>query len=118
MRVSNPYGEAPPPRDPPPAQPRDIKGWAVAVGVVLGLGATFVWMFIIFVVALSMENAPDSLPDWLIFVLFILPLPASILLLSVRRTRQAAAGFVMGMAIGTLLVAGLCSSFIVPGLVT
>ena len=46
-----------------------------------------------------MENSP-RLPDWLIFVLFILPLPVSILLLCFRRTRQAAAGFVMGMAIG------------------
>ena len=118
MRVSNPYGEAPPPREPPPDPPRQVKGWAVAVGVVLGLVATFVWMFIIFVVALSMENSPDSFPDWLIFALFILPLPASILLLCFRRTRQAAAGFVMGMAIGTLLVAGLCGSLIVPGLVT
>jgi hypothetical protein len=116
--VSNPYGEAPPPRDQPPhGQPGQIKGWAVATGIVIGLVVTFAWMFLIFIVALSMENSPDSLPDWLIFGLFILPLPASILLLCFRRTRQAAAGIVMGMAIGTLLVAGLCSSFIVPGLV-
>jgi hypothetical protein len=116
--VSNPYGEAPPPRDPASdGQSRPIKGWAVATGIVIGLVGTFAWMFVIFIVALSMENSPDSLPDWLIFALFILPLPASILLLCVRRTRQAAAGIVMGLAIGTLLVAGLCSSFIVPGLV-
>jgi len=116
--VSNPYGEAPPPRDPASAaQAHQIKGWAVATGVVLGLVATFVWMFVVFIVALSFENSPDSAPDWLIFALFVLPLPASVLLLCFRRTRQAAAGFVMGLAIGTLLVAGLCSSFIVPGLV-
>ena len=108
MRVSNPYAEG---------EPRQVRGWAVVIGVVLGLVATFVWMFVIFIVALSMESSPDSLPDWLIFVLFILPLPASILLLCFRRTRQAATGIVMGMAIGTLVVAGLCSSFIVPGLV-
>jgi hypothetical protein len=32
------------------------------------------------------------------------------LLLCFRRTRQMAAGLVMGMAIGTLALAGLCGS--------
>ena len=117
--MSNPYGEAPPPQEPPHAQqPAQVRGWAVAVGIVIGLVVTIVWMFVVFIVALSMENSTKSLPDWLIFALFILPLPASILLLCFRRTRQAAAGFVMGMAIGTLVVAGLCSSFFVPSLVS
>ena len=115
--TNNPYGEAPPPGDPSPEPPREVKGWAVAVGIGLGLVATFVWMLIVFIVALSMENDTKRLPDWLVFALFVLPLPVSILLLCVRRTRQAAAGFVMGMAIGTLMIAGLCTSFIVPGLV-
>jgi hypothetical protein len=115
--TNNPYGEAPPPGDPSPEPPREVKGWAVAVGIGLGLVATFVWMLIVFIVALSIENDTKRLPDWLVFALFVLPLPVSILLLCVRRTRQAAAGFVMGMAIGTLMIAGLCTSFIVPGLV-
>ena len=115
--TNNPYGEAPPPGDPSPEPRREVKGWAVAVGIGLGLVATFVWMLIVFVVALSMDNDTKRLPDWLVFALFVLPLPVSILLLCVRRTRQAAAGFVMGMAIGTLMIAGLCTSFIVPGLV-
>jgi hypothetical protein len=115
--TNNPYGEAPPPGDPSPDPPHEIRGWAVAVGIVLGLVATLVWMLIVFFVALSMENDTQRLPDWLIFALFVLPLPVSILLLCIRRTRQAAAGFVMGMAIGTIMIAGLCSSFIVPGLV-
>jgi len=115
--TNNPYGEAPPPGDPSPEPPRQVTGWAVAVGIVLGLVATFAWLFIVFIVALSMENDTKRLPDWLIFALFVLPLPVSILLLCFRRTRQAGAGFVMGMAIGTLMIAGLCSSFIVPGLV-
>jgi hypothetical protein len=46
-------------------------------------------------------------------VLFVLPLPVSILLLCLRRTRQAAAGFVMGLAIGTIVLAGFCSSLVV-----
>ena len=86
-------------------------------GVVLGIVATFVWMLIVFVVALSQENSSNGIPDWLVFVLFFLPLPLSVLLLVFRRTRQAAAGFVMGLAIGVLVLAGLCSSLVVlPGL--
>ena len=115
--TNNPYGEAPPPGDPTPAPTREVKGWGVVIGIALGLVATFVWMLIVFIVALSMDNDTKRLPDWLVFALFVLPLPVSILLLCVRRTRQAAAGFVMGMAIGTLMIAGLCTSFIVPGLV-
>jgi hypothetical protein len=118
--VSNPYGEAPPPAEPPDEPPRQIRGWAVVIGVVLGLVGTFVWMLVIFIAAysLSMEQAEaNAASDGLVFALFILPLPLSILLLCFRRTRQAAAGFVMGMAIGTLVLAGICGSFIVPGLV-
>ena len=116
--MSNPYCEAPPPQDPSAGrEPHEIRGHLVALGIVLGLVATFVWMFVVFIVALSLENSPSTSSDWLIFAFLILPLPVSILLLCVRRTRQAAAGFVMGLAIGTLLVAGLCSSIVVPGLV-
>ena len=121
MPVSNPYGEAPPPRQSPEEPVREVRGWLVAIGVVLGLVGTFVWMTIVFIVAysFSMEQATSSdRIDALVFVSFILPFPVALLLLVFRRTRQAAAGFVMGMAIGTLLVAGVCSSFIVPGLVT
>jgi hypothetical protein len=116
---NNPYGEAPPPPDPPSGEPpREVKGWAVAIGIVLGLFGTVVWMTIVFTVAysFSMEQATNS-TDALVFVFFILPFPVALLLLCFRRTRQAAAGFVLGMAIGTLLIAGLCTSIIVPGLV-
>ena len=110
MRVSNPYGAG-------PDEPRQVRGGLVAVGVVLGIVATFVWMVVVFIVALSQENNSGGIPDWLVFVLFFLPLPVSILLLVFRRTRQAAAGFVMGLAIGVLVLAGLCSGLVVlPGL--
>jgi drug/metabolite transporter (DMT)-like permease len=115
--TNNPYGEAPPPGEPTPGrEPHEIKGPLVALGIVLGLVATFVWMFAVFIVALSLENSTSSTSDGLVFALLILPLPLSIGLLCWRRTRQAAAGFVMGLAIGTLALAGLCSSFVVPGL--
>ncbi len=114
--TNNPYGEAPPPGDPSPKPPREVSGWEVAIGIVIGLVATFVWMVIVFVVALSMENDTERLPDGVVFVLFILPFPVAILLLCFQRTRQMAAGLVMGMAIGTLALAGLCGSLILPSL--
>jgi hypothetical protein len=101
--VSNPYGGG-------PDQPGRIRGGAVAGGIVLGIVGTIVWMTIVFVAVLSVSSEGDTgAYDWLIGILFFLPLPVSILLLVFRRTRQAAAGFVMGLAIGTLVLAGLCS---------
>jgi drug/metabolite transporter (DMT)-like permease len=111
--VSNPYGEG-------PDEPRRVRGWAVAVGIIVGLVGSVVWMTVVFVVAYSLSSEQSrSGPgvDWLVFVVFILPLPVSILLLCFRRTRQAAAGLVMGVAIGVLVLAGVCGSFLVPGLV-
>ena len=107
--MSNPYGDA-------PREPHEVKGHLVALGIVLGLVATFVWMFVVFIVVLSLENSSDGPADWLVGLLFVLPLPVSIVLLCLRRTRQAAAGFVMGLAIGTIVLAGFCSSLLVPGI--
>jgi hypothetical protein len=110
VRVSNPYAGG-------PDVPNRVRGGLVALGVVLGVVATFVWMAVVLVVGISQENNPGKIPDWVVFVLFFLPLPLSILLLVFRRTRQAAAGFVMGLAIGVLVLAGLCSGLVVlPGL--
>lgn len=116
---NNPYGEAPPPRDASPDPPRQVKGWVVAIGIVLGLVVTVVWMTTVFATAYSFTpeaGRSSTVADVLIFILFIAPLPASILLLCFRRTRQMAAGLVMGMAIGTLALAGLCGSLILPSL--
>jgi hypothetical protein len=88
----------------------------IVLGVVLGIVATFVWFFLVFVFALSLENDASAPADWLVFLLFVLPLPLSIVLLVVRRTRQAAAGFVMGLAIGTIAIAGFCASLTLPGI--
>jgi len=110
VRVSNPYGDG-------PDEPRKIRGWAVAIGIGLGLVGTFIWMIVVFAVAYSFEaetSRSGGASEWLIFLLFILPFPVAVLLLCFRRTRQAAAGFVLGMAIGSLAIAGLCGSIIVP----
>ncbi len=109
--MSNPYGA---PRE--PREPHEVKGHMVVLGIVLGFVATFAWMFVVFIVVLSFENSADGPPDLLVFVLFVLPLPVSILLLCLRRTRQAAAGFVMGLAIGTIALAGFCGSLIVSNI--
>ena len=110
MRVSNPYAGG-------PDEPNQVRGGLVALGVVLGIVATFVWRAVVLVVGISQENNSGGIADWVVFVLFFLPLPLSILLLVFRRTRQAAAGFVMGLAIGVLVLAGLCSGLVVlPGL--
>jgi hypothetical protein len=110
VRVSNPYAGG-------PGEPSPIRGGLVALGVVLGVVATFVWMAVVLVFGISQENNSGGIADWVVFVLFFLPLPLSVLLLLFRRTRQAAAGFVMGLAIGVLVLAGLCSSLVVlPGL--
>ena len=114
--MSNPYTGGPVDE---PDQPRQIRGWAVAIGVVLGLIGTFVWMVVVFAVAYSWEaetSRSGGASDWLIFLLFILPFPLAILLLCFRRTRQAAAGLILGLAIGSLAIAGLCGSMFVPGL--
>jgi hypothetical protein len=102
--VTNPYGAG-------PDVPRRINGWMVAIGIVLGIVATVVWLAVVLVFAVSQENSP-SFPDWLAFVLFFLPLPVSVLLLCLRRTRHMAAGLVMGLAIGTIVLAGLCGSLL------
>lgn len=107
--MSDPSGGA-------PHEPRELRGPVVALGIVLGLVATFVWMFAVFILALSGENGSGggtSIPDGLIVSLFALPLPVSILMLCFRRTRQAGAGFVMGLAIGSLVLAGFCSGIVV-----
>jgi hypothetical protein len=111
--MSNPYGGG-------SDEPGRIRGWAVVIGIIVGIVGTVIWMTGVFVVAYSLSSETsrsNGRYDWLIFVLFILPLPLAILLLCFRRTRQAAAGLVMGLAIGTLVLAGLCSGLVaLPGL--
>jgi hypothetical protein len=109
--VSNPYGDQ-------SDQPGGIRGWLVVIGAVVGLVTTVVWMSVVFFVAYSFsgDSGSSTAADVLVLVLFISPLPISVLLLCFRRTRQAAAGFVMGLAIGTLVLAGLCGSMLLSSL--
>jgi hypothetical protein len=110
--VSNPYGDE-------SDRPDGIRAWLVVMGAVAGLVVTVVWMTVVFAVAYSFsaeQGRSSTLADVLVFALFIAPLPISVLLLCFRRTRQAAAGFVMGLAVGTLILAGLCGSMLLTSL--
>ena len=49
--TNNPYGEAPAPGGPSPEPPRQVRGWVVAIGIVLGLVVTVVWLTTVFAVA-------------------------------------------------------------------
>ena len=102
--MSNPYGEG-------PDEPGRIRAGLVVIGIVIGFVVTIAWMFLAVVVAISQENSP-GFPEWLGITLLLLPLPVAVVLLCLRRTRQAAAGLVMGLAIRTIVFAGVCASFI------
>ena len=77
-------------------------------GIILGVVLTFVWLFVAFVAAFSLDpnGSTTAVQDVLIFGFFVLPFIGAIVLLCFRRTRQAGAGLVMGMAIGSLALAG------------
>jgi uncharacterized membrane protein len=112
--VTNPYGDG---SDAP--RQGQIHAASVIGGVILGVVVTFVWLFVVFVAALSLDpnGTTTTAQGVLIFAVFVLPFVAAIVLLCFRRTRQAGAGLVMGMAIGSLALAGVCGSIVVlPGL--
>jgi hypothetical protein len=102
--VTNPYAGGPEHSGP-------IRAGLVVIGIIVGFVATIAWLFLTLVLLISQETSP-GFPDWLGVVLLFLPLPVAVVLLSVRRTRQAAAGLVMGLAIGTIVFAGVCGSMI------
>lgn len=88
----------------------------VVLGAVLGILGTFVWMFLTAVIGIQASfsgNETGEAVGWVMAVLFMAPLVLAIVLLCVRRTRQAAAGFVMGLAIGAIVLAGFCGSLVV-----
>jgi len=63
VRVSNPYAGG-------PDEPNRVRGGLVALGVVLGVVATFIWMAVVLVVGISQENNSGGIADWVVFVLF------------------------------------------------
>jgi hypothetical protein len=99
-------------------QARPVSSGEVVGGIFVGLVVTFIYMAVLSGVSISMDDA-DGLStgeNWMLFAASLLPLVVSVAVLSSRALRQSAAGFVMGFAIGTLALSGLCTSLAVPGL--
>jgi hypothetical protein len=112
MPVSNPYGDE-------PDRPGRIRAWAVIVGIVVGLVVTWVWVVVVLLVGYGTATSSDvssNATGVVVVVLALAPFVGAILLLCFRRTRQLGAGLVMGVAIGTLVLAGVCGSLFIPGL--
>jgi hypothetical protein len=97
----------------PPA-PRRVNALAVAAGVVVGLIVFFGWMIFSFVLFYATDGSGDDTLVTIVLVLVVLALPLvlAVLLLLSRRTRQAGAGFVMGLAIGVIVFAGVCGTLL------
>jgi hypothetical protein len=76
-------------------------------GVVLGLLLTFLANVALFVVLYSMAGENP----WLNAVPFLLPAIGVVVLL-VPRWRRTGAGLLMGLAIGSIVFAGVCAAFL------
>jgi hypothetical protein len=110
--VSNPYGGE-------PDRPGRVHAWAVIIGIVLGVVLALVWVIAVFLVGYGTASSSDVSGDVagvVVVVMALLPVVGAVVLLCYRRTRQLGAGLVMGMAIGTLVLAGVCGSLLVPGM--
>lgn len=82
-----------------------MTSWGVVSGVLVGFVAGFAAMFL---GAVLMGNLMLEVPSWLIFGPALL---LGIVLLALPRTRQAGAGFVAGLAVGSIISAGTCVAF-------
>jgi hypothetical protein len=90
---------------------RPIRGWVLAIGGVLGFVATWVaftatllWMYATGGRSATTENVIS------VIGLFALPAILAVLMIS-RRTRQLGAGFLIGMAAGAIIGAGICAGY-------
>lgn len=85
-------------------------GFAVVGGVLAGFVA---WFFTLIGVTMFLEATGVQVGDGPIVVLGLaLPLLAGAVLLLVPSWRRAGVGFVMGLAIGSIVFAGACSWFL------
>lgn len=104
--------------------PRPVNPGFVILGGVLGFGFSWVWIgaaiFFGFAGSYDAQDGGGFMGTWvfgvLVALLALAPLIVSILLLVLPRTRQAGAGVVMGLAIGSVVASGVCASILLPGL--
>lgn len=93
--------------------PRDtargtVTTWGVLAGIipgfVVGIAVMFGWVLLADAVTMT-----SDLADGLIIAL---PVLVGVVLLAIPATRRAGAGFVAGLAVGSLISAGACIAFI------
>ena len=92
--------------DPLPVEAPRVRGGKIVGGLALGLVLTFLVSVYTFS-ALVMRSTPA--PWVLLAPIFSLPLLGLVVLI-VPRWRRAGAGLMMGLAIGSVIVGGVCSA--------
>lgn len=91
-----------------PDQPRPIRAGQVVGGIVLGLILAFVVQGVL-IAALSSMPAYGQSPV-LTFAVAVLPAVVGVALLLDKRTRQMGAGALLGVAVGSIVAAGVCTA--------
>ena len=105
-----PQPSGPPPDQPWPYQPpqQGIQAGPLIGGGVVGLIVGFIAAVAMTLVGALIYDGLDSANDAYFVLPQLLPLAVSVFLLSFKRTRMAAAGLVMGIAIGMIVTPGMC----------
>jgi hypothetical protein len=81
---------------------------AVVGGVLLGLLLAFAYMVVAFFVSYGLDPEGDG-SGIVPVLLLVAPALVGVLLLSFPQTRRSGAGFVMGLAIGLIVLPGVCT---------
>ena len=104
---------------PDPNREHPVARSEVGSGVVFGLIVTFIYAAVVTSVSISRDVAGglSTSEDWLFLAAYLVPVLLAASALASRKLRQTAAGFVMGLAIGVLLISGLCATSALPSLV-
>ncbi|GAA5162654.1 hypothetical protein [Ornithinimicrobium tianjinense] len=92
--------------DPDGYSPDPVTGLAVAGGITAG---TLAGLALTYVLNVALSSVG---PWWLFAVTVAVPAVVGVVLLAIPRWRRAGAGFVMGLAIGSIVSAGVCVGFI------
>ncbi|MGZ8738943.1 MAG: hypothetical protein ACXWW7_17385 [Nocardioides sp.] len=90
---------------------RELRPGQVVLGAVLGLVVCWIWIVVVLVVGLSVAYGSESDAAVVAAVAVAgLPVVVGVVLIARPGTRQAGAGFLMGLAIGLIAGAGVCAS--------
>ena len=98
-----------PTTDTPRFQPDPPSGWAVFFGVLAGLLVGFVFPLILMN---PLDRIFGGLPTVGFWLVALFPGILGVVVLLVPAWRRAGAGFVLGLAIGTIVFAGICATIL------